>query len=112
MTYFTQTGSAACVTDLLLCTLAVTVTAWRTVWEGVEASQTVVTLTAPYIVLTPTTQQVRNSYLAPSVIPTCDICPVYSTVTYVHCPVVWSQFMSWFRTPSALHLQSCKTHSL
>lgn len=70
MTYFTQTGSAACVTDLFLCTLAVTVTARRTVREGVEAGQTVVTLTAPNIVLTPTTQQVSNSYLALSVIPT------------------------------------------
>lgn len=49
---FTQTGSAACVTDLFLCTLAVTVTARRTVREGVEAGQTVVTLTAPNIVLT------------------------------------------------------------
>lgn len=70
MTYFTQTGSIACITNLFLCTLAVTVTARRTVREGVEASQTVVTLTAPNIVLTPTTQHVSNSYLALSVIPT------------------------------------------
>lgn len=96
MAYFTQTGSVACVTDLFLCTLAVTVTAWRTVWEGVEAGQTVVTLTAPNIVLTPTTQQVHNSYLALSVIPTevtlsclqyCNLRALSSGLVTVHVPV-------------------------